>query len=60
MRTDAYDFHRQNIKGKRDCEAHEQRQWRLLSTQTRANEVPKYKKNANEVPKHNIKGKRGC
>ena len=46
--------------GKRGCQAQEQRQLRLLSTQPRENEVPKPKTNANEVHQEKIKGKRGC
>ena len=48
-KTNANEVHMHKIKGKRGCEAHEQRQLRLLSTKTRAN--------ANELHEHKIMGK---
>ena len=61
------------VKGKIGCKAHEQRQLRLLSTQTRAKEIHKQKfkgklcckallstrLSINDVDKHKNKGKRG-
>ena len=44
-------------QGQRGRQAHEQHQLRLLSTQTMANEVAKYKNKCNSVHKLKIKGK---
>ena len=59
-KTNANEVHRPKIKGKRGCQAHEQRKLRLLGTQTRENEIPSTKTNTNEVHKQKIKGKLCC